>query len=222
MAQNQGRGNFSGGDRYENYVPVAERIEQFFSKFPDGKVLTTIIEHDREAGFVLVRAEVYRSSTDDQPAATGHAYEYKDAGFTQKTSYIEVGETSAVGRALAFLGFETKRGIASREEIEKLARSTNTEENAPSQTPPSPIQTSPPKKTSAQPSAATTPALPVVAAATEAQKKEILARLELLHPNDRSAQRKILEDSTGKRSRDDLTQDEARNFITELKKSGAA
>ncbi len=214
MAQNQGRGNF-GGDRYENYVPVAERLEQFYAKYPDGKILTTIIEHDREAGFVLVRAEVYRLASDASPAATGHAYEYKDAGFTQKTSYIEVGETSSVGRALAFLGFETKRGIASREEIEKFTRA-NVGEDAP------PSPTSPAPKTVAHaPTVAPPPEVPTTpAAATDAQKKEILARLEIIHPNDRRAQRKILEDSTGKRSRDDLTQDEARRFIAELKKSG--
>ena len=37
-------------------------------------------------------------------------------------SYVEVCETSSVGRALALLGFEVKRGVASREEMEKAAR----------------------------------------------------------------------------------------------------
>ena len=125
-------------DRLDNYVPVAERIEQFYSRFNEGRILTTIIEHDRDSGFVLVRAEVYRNADDAQPTATGHAYEYKDVGYVQKTSYIEVAETSAVGRALAFLNFETKRGIASREEMEKAARMTQREAAAPPAPAPAP------------------------------------------------------------------------------------
>jgi hypothetical protein len=109
-------------DRFEDYVPVAERLEKFYAAYPEGRVLTAIVEHDREAGFILMRAEVYRNADDAQPAATGHAFEIRSEGYVQKTSYVEVCETSSVGRALALLGFEVKRGIASREEIEKPLR----------------------------------------------------------------------------------------------------
>lgn len=44
-----------GNDRLKDYVPVAERLEKFYARFPDGRVLTTVIEHDREAGFVLMQ-----------------------------------------------------------------------------------------------------------------------------------------------------------------------
>lgn len=109
-------------DRFEDYVTVAERIEQFYSAYPAGRILTSIIEHDREAGFALIRAEVYRNSEDTMPAATGHAFEVRGESYVNKTSYLENCETSSVGRALALLGFEVKRGIASREEMEKTAR----------------------------------------------------------------------------------------------------
>src|SRR5207237_4541536 len=109
-------------DRFEDYVPVAERLEKFYERFPEGRVITHIIEHNMETGFVLMRAEVYRNADDAQPAATGHAFEVRSEGYVQKTSYVEVCETSCVGRALALLGFEVKRGIASREEIEKPLR----------------------------------------------------------------------------------------------------
>ena len=111
-------------DRFEDYVPVAERLEKFYEKFPDGRVITHLIEHNMETGFVLMRAEVYRSPDDAQPAATGHAFEVRGDSFVNKTSYVENCETGAVGRALALLGFEVKRGIASREELEKTARMT--------------------------------------------------------------------------------------------------
>jgi len=103
----------------DEYISVAERITLFYGKFPHGRILTSVIEHDRESGFVLIRAEVYREPDDQLPAATGHAYELKSAGHVQAGSYVEVCETSAVGRALALLGFEVKRGVASREEIQR-------------------------------------------------------------------------------------------------------
>ncbi|MDQ3907101.1 MAG: hypothetical protein M3268_02030 [Acidobacteriota bacterium] len=109
-------------DRFEDYVPVAERLEKFYERFPDGRITTAIVEHNLESGFVLMRAEVYRTPDDASPAATGHAFEVRGESYVNKTSYVENAETSAVGRALAMLGFEVKRGIASREEIQKTAR----------------------------------------------------------------------------------------------------
>jgi len=109
-------------DRFEDYVPVAERLEKFYERFPDGRITTSIVEHNLESGFVLMRAEVFRSPDDASPAATGHAFEVRGESYVNKTSYIENAETSSVGRALAMLGFEVKRGIASREEVQKSSR----------------------------------------------------------------------------------------------------
>jgi hypothetical protein len=106
----------------EEYITVHERIEKFYARFPQGRIITAIIEHDSETGFILMRAEVYRDPEDALPAATGHAYELQSAGHVQQGSYVEVCETSSVGRALALLGFEVRRGIASREEMERDAR----------------------------------------------------------------------------------------------------
>ncbi len=133
-------------DRFEDYVPVAERIEQFYSAYPAGRILTSIIEHDREAGFVLIRAEVYRNSEDTMPSATGHAFEVRGESYVNKTSYLENCETSSVGRALALLGFEVRRGIASREEMEKTTRGagSKTKAAAAAQAPPPAAQATPP------------------------------------------------------------------------------
>jgi hypothetical protein len=51
---------------------------------------------------------------------TGHAESDKKAGKgVEKESPVEVAETSAVGRALAFAGYAIAGGIASAEEVEK-------------------------------------------------------------------------------------------------------
>src|SRR3954447_7405430 len=106
----------------DEYITVHERIEKFYAKFPQGRIITAIIEHNEETGFILMRAEVYREPDDALPAATGHAYELRSAGHVQAGSYVEVCETSSVGRALALLGFEVRRGVASREEVVRGAR----------------------------------------------------------------------------------------------------
>lgn len=138
-------------DRFEDYVPVAERLEKFYERFPDGRVITHILEHDREAGFILIRAEIYRSPDDAQPAATGHAFEVRGESYVNKTSYVENCETGSVGRALALLGFEVKRGIASREELEKTARMS------PDKAPRAPTSTPAPTATATTTPAATPP-----------------------------------------------------------------
>ena len=71
-----------------------------------------------------MQAMVYREPTDTQPSATGHASEVRGDSYINKNSFVENCETGAVGRALALLGFEVKRGIASREELEKTSRMT--------------------------------------------------------------------------------------------------
>src|SRR5919205_3945395 len=122
MPQTQRKEQSSQPKGFTDYITVAERIEKFYERYPEGRIVTHIVEHDVERGFILMRAEVYRNADDAQPTATGHAYELKTEGYVQRTSYIEVCETSSVGRALAMAGFEVRRGIASREEMEKAAR----------------------------------------------------------------------------------------------------
>ena len=124
----------------DEYITVHERIEKFYAKFPNGRILTSVVEHNAETGFVLIRAEIYRDPEDTLPAATGHAYELRSAGHVQQGSYVEVCETSSVGRALALLGFEVRRGIASREEMERGARKQQAAAAPPRQRQPAPPQ----------------------------------------------------------------------------------
>ena len=98
-----------------DYVQVNERIEKFYEKYPDGSIQTEI--QSIVDGVVIIKAYAYRDREDPRPA-TGHSYEKENSSFINKTSYIENCETSAVGRALAMLGFEIKKSIASKEEVE--------------------------------------------------------------------------------------------------------
>lgn len=110
--------NFNVAD----YVPVNERLAKFYVQYPNGRITTSMLEHDPETGLVIFKADVFRSFDDAQASATGHAFEERSTGYVNKTSYIENCETSAVGRALAMLGFEISKSIASRQEMEKVKR----------------------------------------------------------------------------------------------------
>lgn len=98
-----------------DYVQVNERIEKFYEKYPEGSIQTEIITN--ENGMVIFKAYAYRNNEDTKPA-TGHAMEKEGSSYINKTSHIENCETSAVGRALAMLGFEIKKSVASKEEVE--------------------------------------------------------------------------------------------------------
>lgn len=205
------------GGRYnlDDYVTVSQRIERFYEKHPDGRIITNVVEVNHETGFVLMQAMIYRTNADAHPAATGHAFEVRGDSYINKSSYIENCESSAVGRALALLGFEVRRSISSREEMEKVGRMTPVEAPAGERSKPAPA---PPAK----PTEATVakPAAKADTAVSEEQKEEILALLQRERPGDRRAQQKLLTEMTGKSSREELTESEAARLIGQLKKGG--
>lgn len=105
------------------YTPVAERIRLFYERFPAGRIVTELVSSEPRDGANLVtfRAMAYRAATDTLPAATGWAAERDDDGEINAVACVENAETSAIGRALANLGFATSVR-PSREEMEKANR----------------------------------------------------------------------------------------------------
>ena len=112
----------------KDYVDVHQRIEKFYEKFPEGSIQTEVAKLDDS--IVIMRAYAYRNPDDPRPSI-GHS-QLGIPGTTPYTrgSEIENAETSAVGRAIAFLGFETKNGIASAQEVRN--KQTDTPRKAPS------------------------------------------------------------------------------------------
>jgi hypothetical protein len=102
------------------YAPVAERIRLFWESFPDGRITTRLVS--RTERDVVFEARVYRSATDTEPAATGWAAEREGDGDVNAVACLENTETSAVGRALANLGFTAAKERPSVEEMQKAAR----------------------------------------------------------------------------------------------------
>ena len=208
----------------DEYITVHERIEKFYAKFPQGRIITTIIQHNEETGFVLMRAEVYREPDDALAAATGHAYELRSAGHVQAGSYVEVCETSSVGRALALLGFEVRRGVASREEVIRGARKQQTAASPAQAQRPAPERTPAPDMTPVATTTQTAPTTPAAPAAVDApgldeqilqaagelgydaakvrkwvnQKYEVTGGLDSLTPHDKREVLKIFQEQSGR------------------------
>ena len=95
-----------------DYATVAERITAFYGAFPFGRIVTELT--DRTERQVTFRAAVYRSADEAHPAATGWASEREGDGDVNAVACLENAETSAIGRALANLGFSaSRRGTSS-------------------------------------------------------------------------------------------------------------
>ena len=71
---------------------------------------------------MIVKALVFRDARDSQPAATGLAAEREDDGEINAVACLENTETSAIGRALANLGFTASSQRPSREEMTRAMK----------------------------------------------------------------------------------------------------
>lgn len=117
-----------------DYVTVAERIEEFFAKYPEGSLqaewewMTVTVAFKREDGTwvdiekkvgIVATAYAYRHPDDKRPGK-GHAQEgYPGTTPYTKGSELMNAETSAFGRAIVAVGAaSTKKGVASRDEVQ--------------------------------------------------------------------------------------------------------
>lgn len=96
----------------KDYVQVTERVNAFRQLFPEGTITTEIISMQGEN--VVMKATI---SDGQKVLASGLAMEKESTSYINKTSYIENCETSAVGRALGFLGIGIDASMASAEEL---------------------------------------------------------------------------------------------------------
>lgn len=104
----------------QNYEPVEERISRFKDDHPNYRCLTEL-EHEGQPGQTrwIVKASIWRDAENEgMPDATGYAFELDGQGMTQRTAALETCETSAIGRALANLGYAGNRRVT-QEEMKK-------------------------------------------------------------------------------------------------------
>lgn len=121
------------------YIDVAARIVDFREKHPEGSLQPAdpsrpyTVEAIGGETYIVVVAAAYRHPDDDRPGI-GMAYEQ----FPGRTPYtkgseLQNAETSAWGRAIvAALAADTKRGIASAEEVRNRQADREAESQEPS------------------------------------------------------------------------------------------
>lgn len=109
------RTNIKGKD----YIEVNQRVMAFWELFPLGAIETEKLSDDGKRCDFIARISMYDMNTETwKVVATGHAFEFQASGMVNKTSYVENAETSAVGRALGFLGIGSTESIASADEVQ--------------------------------------------------------------------------------------------------------
>ena len=103
------------------YLTVAERIDIFWERYPQGRLHTELIHFTPEQ--VVIRAEVYLDREDPVPVTMDYAEERPETSPVNRVSMVENCATSALGRALGDLGSNfTGAKRPSAEEMLKVQR----------------------------------------------------------------------------------------------------
>ncbi len=107
------------------YQTVQERIDLFWSAFPEGRLNLEIVSMTDAQ--VVMKAEVFLNKDDSFPAAVDYAEERLGSSPVNKTSFVENCATSAYGRAISALGgqFSPKGKRPSAQEMEKVNRAND-------------------------------------------------------------------------------------------------
>lgn len=118
------------------YVLVSDRVVAFNDVYKNGNIQTNLVSFDNNR--FLLKAKVTPDADKPERYFTGYSQAVVGEGMVNKTAALENAETSAVGRALAFMGIGVIDSIASVDEIKKAvhdpvddwAPDTNTDSQA--------------------------------------------------------------------------------------------
>jgi hypothetical protein len=93
----------------DDYEDVAARVLRFQKLFPEGRIVTDVIQFNPEKGFVLISAQIYRNASDTLPSGVDYAYgDASTFNSGMRKWYVEDTSSSAIGRALSLV-LETQK-----------------------------------------------------------------------------------------------------------------
>jgi hypothetical protein len=98
----------------KNYITVNERVIQFRKDHPNFSIESDMLRIDENS--VIIKTVIRDES--GRLLSSGIATEDRRSSKINSTNYVENCETSAVGRALAFLGYGIEESIASADEVQ--------------------------------------------------------------------------------------------------------
>jgi len=90
----------------KEYVEVKTRVQYFRKHYENGSIDTEHVFFDGEQ--IMCKTKVH---VNGELVSTGMAHEIKDVSHINKTSFVEVCETSSVGRALGILGIGIESSV---------------------------------------------------------------------------------------------------------------
>ena len=108
----------------KDYITVNERLKHFRTEptFKGWQITEQLVHIDDKEGIFKVTI----SDTKGVEMASAHSQEYRDSSYINKTSFVENGFTSALGRALGYLGIGIDTSIASANEVQNAVKNQNT------------------------------------------------------------------------------------------------
>lgn len=99
----------------KEYVTVNERLLHFrnVAEYKGWRIVEDLVGLDEKEGIFKVTI----MDPEGNEITSAHAQEYRDSSYINKTSFLENGFTSALGRALGYLGIGIDTAIASAQEV---------------------------------------------------------------------------------------------------------
>jgi hypothetical protein len=99
----------------KEYIPVNERLWHFRSNedYKRWQIHEEIVSVNDKEG--IFKVTIYDNN--GVVMASAHSQEYRDSNYINETSFLENGFTSALGRALGYLGIGIDVSIASANEV---------------------------------------------------------------------------------------------------------
>jgi len=101
----------------EGYETVAERIEKFWNKYPNGRIASNLIFHDGTR--YVVQTDLYRDINDPLPFSTSFSEEIRSS---VNRFPLENCDTSAIGRSLHTGGISKFSDGIQRPSLEEMKR----------------------------------------------------------------------------------------------------
>jgi len=111
----------------KEYITVNERLIYFRKEevFTNWGIVESIVSLDDKEG--IFKVEILDG--DGDIIVSAHAQEYRDSSYINKTSFLENGFTSALGRALGYLGIGIDTSIASAEEVQNAVKNQTSQQD---------------------------------------------------------------------------------------------
>lgn len=120
--------------KWKKYVLVSDRVLYFNETYPNG-CIQTVREYDAANDREIIKAVVCPDCSKPERIFTWYSQAKRWDGFINKSAALEQAETSAIWRALWFMGIWVIDAIASLDEINKAENTAKSQKSEPKENP---------------------------------------------------------------------------------------